>query len=70
MTEPEAIREEMERVGELLAELPVKQWAGWALYLLEVLDGQANARGEQYDYLEVLIRISSATAARLELGRW
>jgi hypothetical protein len=70
MGEPEAIREEMERVGELVAELPMKQWAGWVLYLLEVLDGQANDRGEQYDYLEVLIRISSATATRLELGRW
>ena len=70
MSDPKAIREEMERVGELLAELPVNQWPGWVLYLLEVLDGQANESGEQYDYLETLIRISGDIATRLELGRW
>lgn len=70
MTDPTEIREQLEQAAGLLAELPMKQWAGWVLYLLGVLDGQANERREQYDYLEVLIRISSATATRLELGRW
>jgi hypothetical protein len=70
MTEITQIRDEMERAGEMLAELPTRQWAGWVLYLLEVLDGQANERGAQYDYLEVLIRISGDISTRLELGSW
>jgi hypothetical protein len=37
---------------------------------LQELDGQANERGEQYDYLEVLVRISGDIAMRLELGAW
>jgi hypothetical protein len=70
MTDPTEIREQLDQAAAQLAELPTRQWTGWVLHLLEVLDGQANERGEQYDYLEVLIRISSATAMRLELGRW
>jgi hypothetical protein len=70
MTEFSEIRDEMDRVGELMAQLPSREWTSWVLVLLKVLDGQANERGEQYDYLEVLVRISGDIAMRLELGAW
>ena len=70
MTEFTEMRDEMDRVGELLAQLPSREWTGWLLHLLKVLDGHANERGEQYDYLEVLVRISGDIALRLELGAW
>jgi hypothetical protein len=70
MTEFSEMRDEMDRVGELMAQLPTREWTSWVLVLLKVLDGQANERGEQYDYLEVLVRISGDIAMRLELGAW
>ncbi len=70
MTEFTDFRDEMDRVGELMDPLPTREWTSWVLYLLKVLDGQANERGEQYDYLEVLVRISGDIAMRLELGAW
>jgi hypothetical protein len=70
MTDPTEIREQLDRAAGLVAELPMRQWVGWVLYLLETLDGHANERGEQYDYIEALIRISGAIARRLELGQW
>jgi hypothetical protein len=70
MTEFTEMRDEMDRVGELLAQLPSREWTSWVLVLLKVLDGQANERGEQYDYLEVLVRVSGEIAMRLELGAW
>jgi hypothetical protein len=70
MTEFSEIRDEMDRLGELLAQLPTREWASWVQVLLKVLDDQANERGEQYDYLEVLVRISGDIAMRLELGAW
>ncbi len=70
MTEFTEIRDEMDRVGELMAQLPTREWTSWVLVLLKMLDSQANERGEQYDYLEVLVRISGDIALRLELGAW
>ncbi len=70
MTEFTEMRDEMDRVGELMAQLPTREWTSSVLVLLKLLDGQANERGEQYDYLEVLVRISGDIALRLELGAW
>jgi hypothetical protein len=70
MTEFTDFRDEMDRVGAQMAHLPTREWTGWVLYLLQRLDGQANERGEQYDYLEVLVRVSGDIAMRLELGAW
>jgi hypothetical protein len=70
MTEFTDFRDELDRVGELMAQSPTREWTSWVLVLLKVLDGQANERGEQYDYLEVLVRVSGEIAMRLELGAW
>jgi hypothetical protein len=63
-------RDEMDRVSEVIAQVPPKEWTGWVLYLLKRLDALSNERGEQYDYLEALVHVSGEIAMRLELGAW
>ena len=44
----------MDRVAELVTELPPDQWGGWVKYFLESLDAKAQANGRDYTYIDAL----------------
>lgn len=63
-----AICAAVEQAGQAIATLPVNYWAGWAIYLLEHLDNELQAAGE--DPNPVLNAVAQAIDTRRQLGRW
>jgi len=49
-----------------LAKMPVEEWAGWALYFLEILD----AKDRPHIHRAWLEDIRDSIATRLTYGRW
>lgn len=56
----------IEAAGRLILIDPGK-WAGWLIYLLEVLDNNVPA---DHNYSEVLAAVADAIDGRLESGSW
>jgi hypothetical protein len=61
----------MDRAARSLAELPVSQWSGWVVYLLEALDSEALGRlpSQEANRTDWLDKVRAAIKCRLA-GRW
>jgi len=61
--------------AEAIATLPVEQWPGWAVYLLEALDTKARDQGHRADVLfgastYILGQVGEALKTRQKTGLW
>lgn len=62
------IRQHMDAIGQLFAERPADQWAGWLVYLLEVIENRQGI--DERDFIGTLMDLQSDVELRLETGRW
>jgi hypothetical protein len=58
----------MEAVAVSLRALPPEEWAGWVIYLLELLDGDSGVC--QHQWRRVLMDVTDAIEVRARCGRW
>lgn len=68
MTSYSNLWEVLEEAAETFETLPLTDWAGWIVYLLEALDATAGAG--QGDFDAVLERVERAIATRRAGGGW
>lgn len=62
------IRKHMDALALLLAARPASQWAGWVVYLLEVLEGRKEI--DEGDFVGLLADLQDNIEVRLSTGRW
>ena len=62
------IQAAMEEAARSVATLSPDRWAGWAIYLLEVLESDGGAG--KADFRLFLESLQADVTTRLEVGRW
>ena len=60
------IQEVLDKAAARFAELPVEEWAGWVVYLLEALDAQRRTKPVR----DWLAPVRDAALTRLSGSRW
>ena len=66
MTAPSEVQELVVDAANKVAELPIEKWSGWAVYLLEILDGKGRGRHRPIWLDDIRDSIND----RMTHGRW
>jgi len=65
---PIAVQAEAVKAARAIADLPPEQWAGWAVYILNCIEAEAQDR--RIDPAPFLAAVKKEVKTRLDLGRW
>ena len=64
------VQAECDEAAKAIAALPIEQWPGWALYLLECLDDILCERHMDQERHRTLEQIERILQGRLQQGQW
>lgn len=64
------IQAKCDEAAQAIAALPIEQWPGWALYLLEHLDAILCEKHTDQERHKMLEQVERILQGRLQLGRW
>jgi hypothetical protein len=68
--QPSDVRAKCDGAAKAIAMLPIEQWSGWALYLLECLDDILCERYMDDERDRMLQQIERILQGRMQQGRW
>jgi hypothetical protein len=67
---PSDVQAKCDEAAQGIATSPVEQWSGWALYLLERLDGILCEEHTDCERERMLEQVACILQARVQQGRW
>lgn len=64
------VRVKCDEAAKAIATLPIEQWSGWALHLLDCVDDILCERYMDSERDGILERVERILQARIQQGRW